>query len=933
MQLRSDLETEAVPYKKNQSQVKALQAYAYAVNEIMGNNREKTVLLFIKEMEKKIDCRVFQEMMLPSLAGDKRAAIELEDSTRLSLRESKEEPRDFSSHAAGVITKLPSLEKVIKGKSCVPKCHVFSEKRAQRSDYCSGASVEGAISVAYFLLLPGHQRQRPADFCCSPVKFFSISMGQDVVLECQSYSGASLRPKVVTSSSPSGRNVQLKERKGGLANRHQCLDWYDGKFTEFNHRYSSSLEYKSMHSGKLSVNDDNEVLKRGSMYQSAREVRRMRKEFEGRSKLDFRHCDDAFISFEIIDHLPLHDINKPNQFCDQKFLPLVSSSAESKPISDNTVNLITTSSVEFLDLSFRDLPDKPFTMDNSCLEFALEKDSVVDDCLDIYLHVADKQIPTKVAPGSLEPGLLKDQSSDGHEKVHHRNQEEIIYDGDSVKTPPKCYSENAEISNTNSEMKNWFAEARGSKTMFSPLKRIFDPIMKSRSVRDSSLAETHKPTSVFPIDIGKKVVSDKSLLNEVSIKEDTKSDLMQGLLAAAESPAHLHGFLKLDTENGRPSFEFSLQDSEEVLSANTRKTDDACNWVYTFHSSKKKSNSSRAPKGTHGSLPSLIGQMQASCYLCSEVIENGHLPNSIVMEFVLYDIARASRDLSGEESNVMKNLVIAEAPQRNNFEKYPDSSRLALSNHNSNSSTSYPWFSNELHPEYEIAAIAIQMLLPFDRKEIPKIRKEFSSKENQKGCKRPIIDQRKDTNRNLNPCIVKVVTPCGNHGRPKADEDGPSSLLDRWRFGRGCDCGGWDMGCPIIVFDNLHGDERINHSREFKKPLLLFLQGSKEQVPALTVMADEKRQHAVHFHAHFSALQAFSICIAVLHASEVSSAVISKRSRRRLYPDSLRLLLEEEVRHLIEAVGNEEQRKGKEGVEQIPATFFLEPPISPMGRV
>lgn len=110
-------------------------------------------------------------------------------------------------------------------------------------------------------------------------------------------------------------------------------------------------------------------------------------------------------------------------------------------------------------------------------------------------------------------------------------------------------------------------------------------------------------------------------------------------------------------------------------------------------------------------------------------------------------------------------------------------------------------------------------------------------------------------------------------------------------------------------------------------------QGSKEKVPALTVMADEKRQHAVHFHAHFSALQAFSICIAVLHASEVSSAVICEKSRRRLYPDSFRLLLEEEVRHFIEAVGNEEQRKGKEGVEEIPATFFLEPAFSPMGRV
>lgn len=109
-------------------------------------------------------------------------------------------------------------------------------------------------------------------------------------------------------------------------------------------------------------------------------------------------------------------------------------------------------------------------------------------------------------------------------------------------------------------------------------------------------------------------------------------------------------------------------------------------------------------------------------------------------------------------------------------------------------------------------------------------------------------------------------------------------------------------------------------------------QGSKENVPALTIMTNRKGQYSVYFHAQFSALQAFSICVAILHSSEVSSAITPEKTRQRLYSNSLRLLLEKEVRHLIEAVESEEQSKTKEGAEQMPP-FFLDPPFSPMGRV
>lgn len=91
-------------------------------------------------------------------------------------------------------------------------------------------------------------------------------------------------------------------------------------------------------------------------------------------------------------------------------------------------------------------------------------------------------------------------------------------------------------------------------------------------------------------------------------------------------------------------------------------------------------------------------------------------------------------------------------------------------------------------------------------------------------------------------------------------------------------------------------------------------------------MADGKGQYLVDFHARLSTLQAFSICIAVLHGFDVASAVIQEKNRQKSHSNSLKLLLEEEVWRLIEAAASEE-RKVK------PTSFLLDAPFSPMGRV
>jgi len=56
---------------------------------------------------------------------------------------------------------------------------------------------------------------------------------------------------------------------------------------------------------------------------------------------------------------------------------------------------------------------------------------------------------------------------------------------------------------------------------------------------------------------------------------------------------------------------------------------------------------------------------------------------------------------------------------------------------------------------------------------------------------------------------MSIVIPAGIHGGPKSRDGGPSSLIDRWKSGGCCDCGGWDEGCPLTVFQRRQSDGEV----------------------------------------------------------------------------------------------------------------------------
>ncbi|XP_020093316.1 uncharacterized protein LOC109713599 [Ananas comosus] len=744
-------------------------------------------------------------------------------------------------------------------------------------------------------------------------------MGQDVTLEFENHSQSRHTRKIVQPSCRSKEKAEDCKKKRQTTSRYYHLKSSDGDFRELPLDRIPNFHCKSLPSRTFEPNlEENAVLKRGSMYQSSREVRRMRKLKEGRRKIDSAYDEGAFLSFKIVDSVSQPSTSEILPLCKENRSPLVALYAEPKSSSSDPAHPITGRSVEFLDLSFRDLPEKRLKGDDtSSPDFSFQKMHLLDELLEISLDYEEtKSHCRRAAPGKSFP------------------------ETDTVGALPKSFSTKVGLVDSPSQpevvIKNATSKARPS-----PFKRMLDPIMKSKSMRSSSLLEPESANLTDPVNVRRNGISRKSLLNDFSKATKNLESTHQSVgedrfMTTASSPAHLHAVLKLDFNNGVPSFEFSTKYPEDVLSAKAWKTGNAYNWVYTFHSYNRRiSSGGRSSKDKHGHSPPIVGQMQVSCYLCSEVRDDGVLSNSTVTEFVLYDIAQARRSFAVEErtqyssssvhpstSSVAENLGTSEQQHHlgdtlNSSCDYP-------------ASTSYPWSQSDLHPHLEIAAIVIQ--IPFNKKDCLRELKR-------RGVNLPnatSVDQRRETTTNIScPNVVKVVTPSGPHGLPNGDDAGPSSLLDRWRFGGGCDCGGWDMSCPVVVFENPCDDDWANClTMESKKPLELFVQGSKEKIPALSIMADGKGQYSIYFHAQLSALQAFSICIAMLHCSEASSAVVGQeKNKHKLYSNSLKLLLEEEVRQLIEAVALEEKKKTKKKAEQIPPAFLLDPPFSPMGRV
>ncbi|RWW31068.1 hypothetical protein GW17_00004332 [Ensete ventricosum] len=153
-------------------------------------------------------------------------------------------------------------------------------------------------------------------------------------------------------------------------------------------------------------------------------------------------------------------------------------------------------------------------------------------------------------------------------------------------------------------------------------------------------------------------------------------------------------------------------------------------------------------------------------------------------------------------------------------------------------------------------------------------------------CKERFICDREKIARN-----VTVLVPAGFHGGSFTRDGGPSSLTERWKSGGQCDCGGWDIGCPIKVLNNystcslvlpkakVEGD--CKSFELFTEPARLKPNGResfdmakfscnsqdvKHSEPTLKVLNVSKDMYVVKSGSTLSALQSFAIAVAMIHS-------------------------------------------------------------------
>ncbi|KAL5077610.1 hypothetical protein RYX36_016594 [Vicia faba] len=270
--------------------------------------------------------------------------------------------------------------------------------------------------------------------------------------------------------------------------------------------------------------------------------------------------------------------------------------------------------------------------------------------------------------------------------------------------------------------------------------------------------------------------------------------------------------LRIAVKNGLPLFTFAVNQIDgNILAAKVKNLGDSgkdeCNRIYTFltFSEVKKKNGSWMSKAGRSKEPDYVP----------------HVVAQMKASYLHY------YDLTGQncmDSSTVKEFVLF-------------SVKLGQSDAQD----------ADYQPKDELAAIAVK---------IPKAI-SFINNQHHSSCHSDSHDIVHAT----------VVLPGGVHSFPS--KGGPSSLLERWKSGGSCDCGGWDLACKlkIIATDN-----------------------------------------QATFDSSLSLLQAFAICIALVDSKMPCELSGTRKSQT-------------------------EELKAFGKLEDIPTSYVSNPPVSPVGRV
>ncbi|QHO41985.1 uncharacterized protein [Arachis hypogaea] len=731
-------------------------------------------------------------------------------------------------------------------------------------------------------------------------RILNLSMRQELEFDLNDKSSADLSPNTVLLSPQYSLNVKKIYKKGKAIGKDEFLklkeDFAQIKFAQL---HNSSYNKFPCRSHGLESN----VGGRGGSILKKMDT------MEGRKKIEIScRSSDASFSGSIVDSLCSSD-DEPSEISQN-------SNVASPSVSASWASMECNSPEIFIDFINPDVWDR-----NS---------SAVEGIDSMYSKVrGDNKVACSTING--DSPLPKDT----FEALH------------------KYHSAMVEVADFPSPLQSDCSSRGNPKPPFSPVGKRLNSFAKSKSPQSpvSHMLEDTKVKLPGTTTLTRNRTYQKSLLNDFSnaakhadiVSEFIRRDIKYSGLAC--SPVHLHGNLRLKIKQGLPTFEFKVKCPEDVFVAKPWRAGNTSNWVYTFHSinSRKKSDASGLKSHDCDKYPSIVAQMLVSCNLCSK-LEGGVLDNSMVTEFVLYDLMHSRRSVSckkksNTEQDASKMLKACRVGAKGETLMVDEKSlasknKLPTSNVDFDESNSCPLSSAELHPNLEIASIRLQ--IPFDKRKSLKYKREDMREANSfsklSDVSSVVEHCRKSFHNRKMQEQVKVVLPTGIHGLPSGENLGPSSLLDRWKHGGGCDCGGWDMACPLILLGNpsIHFAEDQPLIKDYQ-PLQLFLQGAKENTPTFSMSRVEEGEYAVDFHARLSPLQAFSVCVTILHGTSTCSLARREKNQPLSQCNSLEMLMREEAELFMQS--KEKNKTMSKTHKGITLPYVTMPPFSPVARV
>ncbi|XP_057730950.1 uncharacterized protein LOC130946291 [Arachis stenosperma] len=407
----------------------------------------------------------------------------------------------------------------------------------------------------------------------------------------------------------------------------------------------------------------------------------------------------------------------------------------------------------------------------------------------------------------------------------------------------------------------------------SPLRRLLDPLLKPKAATSSHSMESSQKDSML-INKNSRLSNEKISILMPERESDRDHRVGCATINAANSSKEkkymastFQGLLRIAVKNGQPLFTFAVDNNSNILAATVKSlpvsAEDECKCIYTFFTFREN-------KKKNGIWMNQTGKSKGPDYI-----------HHVVAQMKVSDLHHYDSASQNFVNSSAKEFVLFSVKPRQGDSQVTD-----------------------YQPNDELAAIVVKSPRAIN----------VMKYEHQSSCQNDIIK---------NNVGVTVVLPGGVHSLPS--NGGPSSLIERWKTGGSCDCGGWDLACKLKIFANeKHTCGKSGTSKAYLSDRFeLFLQGNDQDQghqPAFSFSPFRPGIYSVAFDSSLSHLQAFSVCISLVDGRMPYELC---RSRDSTGVKNLREMM----------LAQTEELKAFGTSEDTPASYVAYPPLSPVGRV